>query len=65
MRNELLNTKLDVVLCSPLNRCKSTAEIICQDRDIPIIELERFTREEILENLKVSRKDVDYDWVEF
>ena len=64
VRNELLNTKLDVVLCSPRNRCKSTAEIICQDRDIPIIELEDL-RERDFGEFEGKQKDVDYDWVEF
>lgn len=40
VRNELINTKLDVILCSPRNRCKSTAKIICANRNIPIIEVE-------------------------
>ncbi len=43
IKNELLNTKLDVVLCSPRNRCKSTAKIICSDRHIPIVEVEIVT----------------------
>ena len=61
VRNELLNTKLDVVLCSPRNRCKSTAEIICQDRDIPIIGLEDLRERDFGEFEGMFKKDFNYN----
>ena len=36
-RNNLLNTKIDIIICSPLQRAKQTAEVINTDRNIPII----------------------------
>lgn len=64
VKDELLNTKLDVVLCSPRNRCKSTVKIICEDRDIPIIEVEDL-RERDFGEFEGKQKNIDYDWGEF
>ena len=64
VKNELLNTKLDVVLCSPRNRCKTTAEIIRADRNIPIIEVEDL-RERGFGEFEGKQKNIDYDWTEF
>ena len=64
IKNELLNTNLDVVLCSPRNRCKSTAKIICANRNIPIVEVEDL-RERGFGEFEGKRKNIDYDWVEF
>lgn len=64
VRNELINTKLDVILCSPRNRCKSTAEIICANRNIPIIEVENL-RERGFGEFEGKQKNIDYNWVEF
>lgn len=47
----LKNAKYDVIICSPMNRAKQTAEIINKDKNIPIIIDERM-RERKLENLK-------------
>lgn len=33
----LKNEEIDLIICSPLKRAKQTAEIICKDRNIPII----------------------------
>ena len=33
----LQNEKIDLVICSPLKRAKQTAEVICKNRNIPII----------------------------
>lgn len=64
IKNELLNINLDVVLCSPRNRCKSTAKIICKDRNIPIVEVEDL-RERGFGEFEGKQKNIDYDWVEF
>lgn len=64
VKNELTNARLDAVLCSPLKRCKSTAEIICKDRNVPIIELENL-RERDFGEFEGKQKNVDYDWTEF
>ena len=40
-RKELENVKYDIVICSPMNRAKQTAEIINQGKNIPIIMDER------------------------
>lgn len=64
IRNELLNTKIDVVLCSPRSRCKSTAEIICKGRNIPIVEVEDL-RERGFGEFEGKQKNIDYDWIEF
>ena len=64
IKNKFLNTKIDIVLCSPQNRCKSTAEIICRDRNIPIIEVEDL-RERGFGEFEGKQKNIDYDWVEF
>ena len=61
---ELKNTKLDVVLCSPQNRCKETAEIICKDRNIPIIEIDEL-KERGFGEFEGKKKGIDYDWIEF
>lgn len=37
-REKLLNEKIDLIITSPLKRAKKTAEIIGEDREIPIIE---------------------------
>lgn len=63
-KSELLNIKLDVVLCSPRNRCKTTAKIICEGRNIPIIEIEEL-KERGFGEFEGKQKDIDYDWVEF
>lgn len=64
IRSKLLNTKLDVVLCSPRKRCEETAKIICKDRNIPILELEKL-QERNFGEFEGSKKNIDYDWVEF
>lgn len=64
VKNELLNIKLDIALCSPRNRCKSTAEIICKDRNIPIVEIEDLREREFGE-FEGKQKNIDYNWVEF
>ena len=40
-RDNLLNTDIDLIICSPLQRARQTAETINKDRNIPIIYDER------------------------
>lgn len=40
-KNKLQNIKYDMVICSPMNRAKQTAEIIINGKEIPIIFDER------------------------
>lgn len=40
-KNKLQNIKYDMVICSPMNRAKQTAEIIINGKDMPIIFDER------------------------
>lgn len=56
--------KVRCSLCSPRTRCKATAEIICKDRNIPIIEVEDL-RERGFGEFEGKQKNIDYDWVEF
>lgn len=63
-KKELSDVKIDAVFCSPRKRCKLTAEIICEERNIPIIELEDL-RERGFGEFEGKQKGVDYDWVEF
>ena len=64
VKKELLGTKLDIVFCSPKNRCKSTAKIICEDRNIPIIEMAGLC-ERYFGEFEGKQKGIDYDWAEF
>lgn len=64
IKDELLNINLDAVLCSQKNRCKSTANIICADRNLPILEVEDL-RERGFGEFEGKQKNIDYDWVEF
>jgi len=64
VKNELLNVKLDAVLSSPKSRCKSTAEIICENRNIPIIEVEDL-QERFFGEFEGKQKNSDYNWEEF
>ena len=64
VKNELMNTKIDVVLCSPRNRCKETAKIVCEGRNVQIIELDEL-RERDFGEFEGKKKNVEYDWVEF
>ena len=64
VKDEFTNIKLDVVLCSTLNRCKSTAKIICEGREVPIIEMKEL-RERNFGEFEGKQKNIEYDWVEF
>lgn len=64
VKNELMNTRIDVVLCSPRNRCKETAKIVSEGRDVQIIELDEL-RERDFGEFEGKKKNIEYDWVEF
>ena len=64
VKNKLLDTKIDVILCSPRKRCKATAEIINKDRNITIIEVESL-RERGFGEFEGKMKDIDFNWEDF
>lgn len=60
-RNKLLNTRIDIIICSPLQRAKQTAEVINKDRNIPIIYDERIIERDFGEFEGKQIKDFDFD----
>lgn len=59
-RNNLLNTDIDLILCSPLQRAKQTADVINKDRNIPIIYDERIIERDFGEFEGKQTKDFDF-----
>ena len=59
-RNNLLNTKIDIIICSPLQRSRQTAEIINTGRNIPIIYDNRITERDFGEFEGKQTKDFDF-----
>ena len=59
-RNNLMNTDVDLIICSPLKRAKQTAEIINRDRNIPIIYDERIIERDFGEFEGMEQKDFDF-----
>ena len=60
-KENLKNEKIDLIICSPLKRAKQTADIINQDRNIPIIYDERLLEICYGENEGRLHDDFDYD----
>ena len=60
-RKNLLNTNIDLIICSPLKRAKQTAEVINRDRNIPIIYDERIIERDFGEFEGMETKDFDFD----
>lgn len=60
-RDNLMNTKIDIILCSPLQRAKQTAEIINDARNIPIIYDDRLIERDFGEFEGMQTKDFDFD----
>lgn len=60
-RDNLMNTKIDIILCSPLQRAKQTAEIINDVRNIPIIYDDRLIERDFGEFEGKQTKDFDFD----
>ena len=59
-KNSLLNTNIDIIICSPLKRAKQTAEIINEGRNIPIIYDERIIERDFGEFEGKQTKDFDF-----
>lgn len=57
----LQNEKIDLVICSPLKRAKQTAEIICKNRNIPIIYDEDVIERDFGEFEGVNKQDFDFE----
>lgn len=60
-RDNLMNAKIDIILCSPLQRAKQTAEIINDVRNIPIIYDDRLIERDFGEFEGMQTKDFDFD----
>lgn len=59
-RDNLLNTDIDLILCSPLQRARQTADVINKDRNIPIIYDERIIERDFGEHEGKQTKDFDF-----
>ena len=60
-RDTLKNEKIDLILCSPLKRAKQTADIINQERNIPIIIDERVSERDFGEFEGMPNTDFDFN----
>lgn len=61
VRNNLINTQIDLIICSPLLRAKQTAEEINRNRNIPIIYDERIIERDFGEFEGLETKDFDFN----
>lgn len=59
-RKNLLDTDIDLIICSPLKRARETAEIINKDRNIPIIYDERIIERDFGEFEGMETKNFDF-----
>ena len=59
-RVNLLNTDIDLIICSPLMRAKQTADVINKDRNIPIIYDDRIIERDFGEFEGMETKDFDF-----
>ena len=59
-RNNLKQTNLDLIICSPLRRARETAEIINKGRNIPIIYDDRIIERDFGEFEGKETKDFDF-----
>lgn len=59
-RNNLMDTDIDLIICSPLKRARQTAEIINRDRNIPIIYDERIIERDFGEFEGMETKNFDF-----
>lgn len=60
-KNALSNTDIDLIICSPLLRARQTAEIINEDRYIPIIYDDRIIERDFGEFEGLETKDFDFN----
>lgn len=63
-KNNLQNEDIDLIICSPLLRAKQTADIINEDRNIPVIYDERIIERDFgeFEGLQTSEFDFKGYW---
>ena len=59
-KNNLSDTNIDLIICSPLTRAKQTAEIINKERNIPIIYDERIIERDFGEFEGMETKNFDF-----
>ncbi len=59
-RDSLKETNIDLIICSPLQRAKQTAEIINEGRNIPIIYDDRIIERDFGEFEGKEQKDFDF-----
>lgn len=59
-RQKLLNTDIDLIICSPLKRAKQTAEVINKNRNIPIIYDEKILERDFEEFEGKETKNFDF-----
>ena len=59
-RNNLMDTDIDLIICSPLKRARQTAKIINRDRNIPIIYDERIIERDFGEFEGMETKNFDF-----
>lgn len=59
-KDNLANTDIDLIICSPLLRAKQTAEIINKDRNLPIIYDNRIIERDFGEFEGMSTNDFDF-----
>ena len=57
----LKNEKIDLIICSPLKRAKQTADIICKNRNIPIIYDEGVIERDFGEFEGINKKEFDFE----
>lgn len=59
-RNKLLVEDIDLILCSPLTRARQTADIINEDREIPIVYDDRIIERDFGEYEGFPKRDFDF-----
>ena len=59
-KNNLMNTKIDIIICSPLKRARQTAEVINEGRNILIVYDDRITERDFGEFEGKQTKDFDF-----
>lgn len=59
-KNNLFDTDIDLIICSPLLRAKQTAEIINEDRNLPIVYDDRIIERDFGEFEGMQTSDFDF-----
>lgn len=59
-RNNLMNTNIDLIICSPLMRARQTADVINRNRNIPIIYDDRIIERNFGEFEGMETKNFDF-----